>query len=229
MKNHIVIVAGGKGVRMGAEIPKQFLPLRGLPLLMHTIRLFHHHPSVHEAPIVVLPADQITMWQRLCQDHNFSTPHQLTEGGATRFESVKKGLDLVPDGAIVGIHDGVRPLVSDTVIANTYHLAYKNGAAIPVMTPPETIRKLDKDRKKSYAVNRSDYVVVQTPQVFKSRLIKQAYQASPLTEFTDDASVVEYAGYPIYLSEGNRENIKITTPFDLLLAENFLRENKKTG
>ena len=227
MKKYVVIVAGGRGTRMGTSVPKQFLLLAGRPVLMHTIELFYSHPSMDEPPVVVLPSDQMSYWKKLCDKYRFSLPHHLVEGGATRFQSVKNGLEKIPPDCIVGIHDGVRPLVSQEVIKETYQQALEYGTAIPVVFPQETIRKFDKATKKSFSVNRDDYVIVQTPQVFKSNLIKEAYQTKAFKEFTDDASVLEYTGQNINLTEGNRENIKITTSFDLKLAEIY--QKQKTG
>jgi len=224
MKTFVIIVAGGKGARMGTTLPKQLLTLNNLPILMHTIELFHSHPSVTEEPVVVLPADQISNWRQLIKQYNFSVPHELAEGGASRFQSVRNGLKKIPQGAIVGIHDGVRPLVSSDVIEKTYRLARQHDAVIPVIKPAETLRKINKEGSDSTTMDRDKFVLVQTPQVFKSDLIKEAYQAKPDKRFTDDATVVEQAGYQIYLTDGNKENIKITTPFDLLLAETLMKE-----
>lgn len=212
---------------MGTSIPKQFLLLTGRPVLMHTIELFYSHPSIDEPPIVVLPSDQMSYWKELCDKYRFTLPHHLVEGGSTRFQSVKNGLEKIPSDCIVGIHDGVRPLVSKRVIKETYEQALEYGTAIPVVYPQETIRKIDKSSEKSFSVNRDDYVIVQTPQVFKSKLIKKAYQTEASIAFTDDASVLEYTGQNIHLTEGNRENIKITTSFDLRLAETY--QKQKTG
>lgn len=209
---------------MGTTLPKQLLILNNLPVLMHTIRLFHAHPAITEEPVVVLPADQLTNWKQLIKQYNFSVPHELVEGGPTRFQSVKNGLDKIPREAIVGVHDGVRPLVSRSVIDKTYSLARQYDAVIPVIKPTETLRKIDKNGAVSFTVDRSNYVFVQTPQVFKSDLIKESYQTESDKKFTDDASVVEQAGHQIYLTEGNQENIKITTPFDLRLAETLMKE-----
>lgn len=188
---------------------------------MHTIELFYSHPVIDKPPIVVLPSDQINYWKNLCNKYRFSLPHHLVEGGATRFQSVKNGLENIPKDCIVGIHDGVRPLVSKKVINEAYLKAMDYDSAIPVIHPQETIRKIDKSTKKSFTVNREEYVIVQTPQVFRSNLIKKAYQTEASVAFTDDASVLEYTGQNINLTDGNRENIKITTPFDLKLAETY--------
>ena len=216
MKKHIIIVAGGKGLRMGGDIPKQFLPVCGKPVLMRTLEAFHaYDASMHL--ILVLPVSQQTYWKQLCEEYQFDLVHEIADGGETRFHSVKNGLALVKEEGLVGVHDGVRPFVSQEVIARCYEEALSLKAVIPVIGVVETVRHLTEDG--SETVPRDQYKLVQTPQVFDSVLLKQAYQ-QPYTElFTDDASVVEALGEEVHLVEGNRENIKLTTPFDLKLAE----------
>ncbi len=216
MKKYVIIVAGGKGLRMGTDIPKQFLPIGGKPVLMHTIETFFTYDADMEI-IVVLPVDQQDYWRELCHNYNFSTPHRVADGGTTRFHSVKNGLALVSEEGIVGVHDGVRPFVSREVITRCYKEAETHGAVVPVTDVVETLRRLHDNG--SETVDRSAYKLVQTPQVFSSTLLQAAYQ-QPYTEtFTDDASVVEASGTPVTLVTGNRENIKITTPFDIIVAE----------
>ena len=216
MKKHIIIVAGGKGLRMGGDIPKQFLPVCGKPVLMRTLEAFHaYDASMHL--ILVLPVSQQTYWKQLCEEYQFELVHDIADGGETRFHSVKNGLALVKEEGLVGVHDGVRPFVSQEVIARCYEEALSSKAVIPVVGVVETVRHLTEEG--SETVPRDQYKLVQTPQVFDSVLLKQAYQ-QPYTElFTDDASVVEALGKEVHLVEGNRENIKLTTPFDLKLAE----------
>lgn len=224
MKRYAIIVAGGKGLRMGGEVPKQFLPIGdGKPILMHTLQTFNSFDSQMQL-ILVLPADQQDTWQELCRQHGCSTPHQVATGGETRFHSVKNGLALIPNeaNAVVGVHDGVRPFVSQEVLQRCYRLAEGKQAVIPVIPVIETIRKLH-DSEISKTVPRSEYRLVQTPQVFSVNLLKRAYEQPYTTAFTDDASVVEAMGHPVWLTEGNRENIKLTTPFDLKIAESLLR------
>lgn len=217
MKKYVIIVAGGKGLRMGTEVPKQFLPVGGKPVLMRTMEAFRAYDEALEM-IVVLPAEQQAYWQELCHNHAFTIPHRVADGGKTRFHSVKNGLELVGDDGLVGVHDGVRPFVAREVIAACYHEAETCGAVIPVVDVVETVRHLTIDGH-STTVNRADYKLVQTPQVFAVGLLKKAY-LQPYTEaFTDDASVVEAMGVPVSLVQGNRENIKITTPFDIRVAE----------
>ena len=219
--NAVIIVAGGKGLRMGGDIPKQFLPVGGKPILMHTIERFLAFDAEMQV-VLVLPESQQDYWQTLCQQYHFSAPYTLANGGETRFHSVKNGLALVsPHATLVGVHDGVRPFVSLDTIRAAYDEAARTEAAIPVTDVVETIRHLT-GQGHSETVSRSDYRLVQTPQVFSSALLKAAY-SQPYTDFfTDDASVVERYGHPVTLVVGNRENIKITTPFDLTVAEALL-------
>ncbi len=216
MKKHVIIVAGGKGLRMGGEIPKQFLPIGGKPVLMRTIEAFHSYDtSIHV--ILVLPVSQQEYWKELCCTYKFELPHDIADGGETRFHSVKNGLALVEGNGMVGVHDGVRPFVSQEVISRCYSEAEVKHAVIPVIGVVETIRRLDDTE--SVTVPRDQYRLVQTPQVFDVALLQKAYQQEYAEMFTDDASVVESLGVRVHLVEGNRENIKLTTPFDLKLAE----------
>lgn len=216
MKKHIIIVAGGKGLRMGGDIPKQFLPVCGKPVLMRTLETFHaYDASIHI--VLVLPVSQQAYWQELCRAYQFNVPHEIANGGETRFHSVMNGLALVEGDGWVGVHDGVRPFVSQEVIGRCYAEALVKKAVIPVIGVVETVRHLVGED--SETVPRDQYKLVQTPQVFEVRLLKKAYQQEYTDLFTDDASVVEALGEKVHLVEGNRENIKITTPFDLKLAE----------
>lgn len=219
MKKFVLIVAGGIGNRMKNNTPKQFIEINGRPILMHTFDAFLNYDAQVEF-ILVLPETQTKLWENLCKTHNFIIEHKLTFGGETRFNSVKNGLDLIQDEGIVFIHDGVRPLVSKFTIQNCYEMALKNGNALPVIPVSESVRWANS--KNSMAVNRSEYFLVQTPQTFMSSKIKKAYQKANSNLFTDDASVIEAIGEKIYLTEGNRENIKITFPEDLVLAKAFL-------
>ena len=215
-KKHVIIVAGGKGLRMGGEIPKQFLPIGGKPVLMRTIEAFYaYDASIHV--ILVLPISQQTYWKELCSVYAFDLPHDIANGGETRFHSVKNGLALVEGEGTVGVHDGVRPFVSQEVIARCYSEAESKNAVIPVIGVVETVRRLNGED--SVTVPRDQYKLVQTPQVFDVALLRKAYNQEFTDMFTDDASVVEALDERVYLVEGNRENIKLTTPFDLKLAE----------
>ena len=216
MKKHIIIVAGGKGLRMGGDIPKQFLPVSGKPVLMRTLEAFHaYDSSIHM--ILVLPVSQQEYWKELCAEYDFTLSHDIADGGETRFHSVMNGLALVEGDGLVGVHDGVRPFVSQEVIARCYEEASLKKAVIPVIGVVETVRQLTVEG--SMTVPRDQYKLVQTPQVFEVALLRKAYQQNYTDMFTDDASVVEALGVKVYLVEGNRENIKLTTPFDLQLAE----------
>ena len=218
MKKYIIIVAGGKGLRMGGDIPKQFLPIKGKPVLMRTLEAFHAYDAQMEL-ILVLPVDHQPYWKSLCEEYQFTLPHRIANGGETRFHSVKNGLALVDDlNGVVGVHDGVRPFVAPSVIDACYTEAAAGKPVVPVIDVVETVRHL-KSEGTSETVPRGDYKLVQTPQVFPVSLLKRAYEQTYIPRFTDDASVVEALGYPVTLVAGNRENIKLTTPFDLKVAE----------
>jgi 2-C-methyl-D-erythritol 4-phosphate cytidylyltransferase len=220
MKKFAIIVAGGSGSRMGSEIPKQFLELCGKPVLMHTIRVFHDFDPEIKI-ILVLPEDQKQFWKGLCLKHSFSLQHQVAAGGNIRFHSVLNGLSQIEGEGIVFIHDGVRPLVSPATLYRCLETAQKFGNAIPVLPVNESLRKQEGDQ--NISVDRSQYFSVQTPQTFGSWQILEAYKQDFDPAFTDDASVAEKAGFPIQMVEGNRENIKITTPIDLIVAEALLK------
>lgn len=219
MKQYVIIVAGGKGLRMGGDLPKQFIPLAGKPVLMRTLEnFFSFSPDIDI--ILVLPHDHQEYWRNLCGEYGFGVPHRIADGGATRFHSVRNGLALVEeaDDAVVAVHDGVRPFVSHDVIARCFDMAAGGLAVVPVTGVVETVRRMKQDGT-SVTVPRGEYRLVQTPQVFPSRMIKKAYTADYIDSFTDDASVVEAMDIDVELAEGNRENIKITTPFDMVVAE----------
>jgi 2-C-methyl-D-erythritol 4-phosphate cytidylyltransferase len=216
----VIIVAGGKGERMKAAVPKQFLPLNGKPVLMHTIGAFHAFDADMQI-IVALPEAQHETWKSLCDAYRFDIPHRTVSGGETRYHSVKRALALVPPGCIVGVHDGVRPLVARQVIAQCFAMAETFPAVVPAVALSDSIREINPHTGQSKPVNRAQYRLVQTPQVFQSEIILRAYQMPWTPEFTDDASV---AGHlcEIQLADGNRENIKITTREDLIMAEALL-------
>lgn len=220
MTDYVIIVAGGKGLRMGTDIPKQFLPIGGKPVLMRTLERFREY-SADLNIILVLPKAQQAYWQGLCKEYDFKVEYLLADGGETRFHSVQHGLALIPDDAegVVGVHDGVRPFPSIEVIRRCYEEAREKGAVIPVIPVVETIRHI-KDGT-SMTVPRDEYRLVQTPQTFNIQLLKAANRQPYNDNFTDDASVVETYGHPITLVDGNRENIKITTPYDLKIAESL--------
>ncbi|MCW3103226.1 MAG: 2-C-methyl-D-erythritol 4-phosphate cytidylyltransferase [Bacteroidetes bacterium] len=221
MKKYIIIVAGGSGTRMNSAVPKQFMELKGKPVLMHTVEKFTN--TFPDAKIIiVLPESLNAEWKALCTKHNFSIAHELAAGGETRYHSVKNGLALVPDACLVGIHDAARPLVSKDTILRAFETAEKWGNATPVVPVSDSLRSVR--GKENTAVDRSHYSIVQTPQCFHSDLLRKAFLKEYKPEFTDDATVLEAFGEKINLVEGNRENIKITTPQDLLLAEALMQQ-----
>jgi len=216
----IIISAGGVGKRMGAVIPKQFLLLNNRPVLMRTIdRFVEYDPTIQI--IVVLSANQLDYWKALCVKYKFNTDHILIKGGKERFHSVQNGLKAVT-GTIVGVHDAVRPLIAVKVIENCFNKANQTGAALPAIAMRDSVRMILDNGSK--AVDRKDYKLVQTPQCFRTEILKNAYKAEFLDLYTDDASVVESTGQLISIIEGNSENIKITEPIDLKLAELLLNE-----
>ena len=217
MKKYAIIVAGGKGLRMGGELPKQFIPVEGRPVLMRTLDAFHAFDSAMEI-ILVLPRDHQPYWQELCAEYQFAVPHRIADGGATRFHSVQSGLALADEAeALIAVHDGVRPFVSSEVIEACYREAEAHGAVVPVIPIVETVRHLLPEG--SVTVPRDAYRLVQTPQTFRASLLRRAYEQPFCEAFTDDASVVEALGHVVHLVEGNRENIKLTTPYDLIVAK----------
>ena len=217
---YAVIVAAGIGNRMGAPVPKQFLLLAGKPILMHTLQRLHAFDAGMTLLLVLHP-DYFEYWNELAGQHNFTIPHQLIPGGAERFHSVKCAVDSIKDDtAVVGIHDGVRPLVSMETLQRCYDAAATGASAVPVITINDSVRIIEGER--NHAVDRSVYRIVQTPQCFQLPLLQQAYNQAYSAAFTDDASVMEAAGHSIHLLEGNRENIKITTPEDLRWAQCML-------
>jgi 2-C-methyl-D-erythritol 4-phosphate cytidylyltransferase len=219
LKRYVIIVAGGSGTRMKSAIPKQFMELQGKPVLMCTIHKFF--TSLENCSIiVVLAKEHQEEWKALCKQHRFIISHELVDGGETRYASAKNGLTLVPDACIVGIHDAARPLVSATTILKTYEEAELMGNASPAVPLSDSIRRLK--GKENTAVDRKDYMIIQTPQCFHAHLIKKAFEKPYRAEFTDDATVLEAYGEKIHLVEGNRENVKITTQEDLIIAEALL-------
>lgn len=205
---------------MNSNIPKQFIELAGKPVLMKTIQKFYFYSNSINI-IVVLPNDQITYWNSLCESHNFKIKHQVAKGGKERFYSVKNGLDLAVNEGLIAVHDAVRPLVSIDTIANVFSVAEKLGNAIAVDCINDSIRKIEK--LKSIAVDRNSFRRIQTPQCFRFDIIKKAYEQEFQNHFTDDATVIESLGEIINLVQGNEENIKITNPIDLVFAEALIK------
>ena len=227
MKTIALIVAGGSGTRFGAQVPKQFLNLQGIPVLMHTVRAFDQalENDGHEI-IVTLPADQFGLWRDLCHRHSFAVQHRVVAGGETRWHSVKNALDSIVDCAdvdVIAVHDGVRPMASIDLIRRSLDTARRYGSAIPVVMLNDSVRQIDANGE-SCALDRSSLRAVQTPQVFDALLLMDAYRQPFDSTFTDDASVVERAGHQVTLVDGDPANIKITRPMDLVLAEYLLKD-----
>ena len=216
-----VIVAGGSGVRMGGGVPKQFLPVAGLPILMHTLRRFHDY-SPALSIILVLPGKDLPYWEELCRTYAFGAPVTVVKGGDTRFRSVQNGLAAIKaEEGLVAIHDGVRPLVPLATIDESFRVAYQQGCAVAAVALKDSIRVMAPDGS-SRALDRSAYRLVQTPQTFRLSVIRRSFEQPEQPGFTDDASVAESAGYPVTLIKGSYQNIKITTPEDLRWAEALL-------
>jgi 2-C-methyl-D-erythritol 4-phosphate cytidylyltransferase len=225
MKNSVIIVAGGSGSRMGSDLPKQFILLENRPVLMWTISCFiEYDPTI--SVVVVLPESQISFWKELCIKHAFDHPHLVVSGGETRFHSVKNGLNAMEESDLIAVHDGVRPLVSQQTISNCFKLAAESGTAIPVLPVNETLRR--GTPVNSVTVDRELYYTVQTPQVFQWKILKAAYSQIWNSAFTDDASVVEQYGVPVRMVPGNRDNLKITHPEDLIVASAYYKKKKGT-
>ncbi|GAB3890552.1 2-C-methyl-D-erythritol 4-phosphate cytidylyltransferase [Larkinella knui] len=219
---YAIIVAGGSGSRMGITSPKQFLPIGGLPILMHTIRRFcSSDPDLQVS--VVLPNEQFPVWKALCHQYNFTESIEVIAGGQTRFQSVRNGLaHIATNDGLVAVHDGVRPFVTTDLIQASFETASRTGSAVACVPLKDSVRLLAPDGS-SQAVDRANYRLIQTPQTFQLALFRRAFQAEEQPFFTDCASVVDYAGYPITLIDGSYDNIKITTPEDLAIAEQKLR------
>ena len=219
MKKYAIIVAGGSGSRMKSDLPKQFIEIGGLPILMHTLKKFKDADADIEL-ILVLPESQFEFWKELCKTHSVfmkTIPHQLVAGGNSRFQSGKNGLDVIENEGLVAIHDGVRPFVSVEIIKESFKIAEEKGTAVASVASKDSVRV------NGQAIDRATVRLIQTPQTFQVSIIKKAFETEELAIFTDDASVAEHAGFTINLIEGSYENIKITTPEDLLWAEVLLR------
>ena len=217
---YVVIVAGGSGLRMGTETPKQFLRLKGRPILLHTIDQFLKFDNKIKI-ILVLPAAHIPTWEQITFEFAINYSIEVVEGGETRYKSVQQGLQVIKNEGVVGIHDGVRPFVSQETIARCYETALSLGNGVPCISINESLREVEGGINRW--VNRNKYKIIQTPQCFNTTLIQDAYQIDERMEFTDDASVMEFAGHKINLVEGNPENIKITSKGDLKLGESFIQ------
>lgn len=220
-KKYAIIVAGGSGTRMNSTLPKQFIPLAGKPLLIHTIQQFSNY-SKDLRIILILPATQVDEWNKLCQENQFNLDIQIVSGGATRFQSVKNGLDAIDEvDGLVAIHDGVRPFIKKALIEESFRAADKYGSGIATVALKDSIRYVNEGINR--AEDRTKFRLIQTPQTFQLDLIKKAYTTKETPDFTDDASVLEHSGERVHLIEGSFENIKITTPEDLIIAESILK------
>ena len=222
-KEYAIIVAGGKGTRINSKLPKQFIGLNGKPILLHTLEAFFNY-SKDLTIVLVLPENEFGIWEAIQKEFKINRPLILQKGGDTRFQSVKNGLEKIEGEGLVAIHDGVRPLVSTDLIGASFRLAAVHGSAIASVRLTESIRETDQDTTK--AVDRSRYRLIQTPPTFDLQLIKKAYQMKEDPSLTDDASVAEHAGHKISLFEGSYENIKVTTPEDLVVAEALLKSRR---
>jgi len=216
VKRAVIIAGGGKGLRMGGELPKQFIPLNGKPVLMYTLEVFYRWDSSARF-VLVIPEVFQSYWEMLCRELNCTIPHRIVQGGEMRYHSTRNALPEVADCDLIGVHDGVRPFVSVEVIESCFMAAREKGAAIPVVQHIESLRMKDGDH--SRAVDRSNYLIVQTPQVFRRDWLLEAFKQPWQPLFTEEASLVEATGKSICLVEGNIENIKITTPVDFATAK----------
>ena len=223
MKRYAIIVAGGSGSRFGSNTPKQFLPLSGKPVLMHTIDKFAALAGVEI--IVVLPAAFVGWWHDLCAEYGFATEHRVVVGGANRFDSVKNAIVTisVQPGDTIAVHDGVRPLASTELIASAFACAEEKGSAIPVVAVTDSIRRVLDGNGSSEPLSRESLRAVQTPQVFDAVALRSAYNAEYSPFYTDDASVLEHNGGVIHMIDGEVTNIKITHPDDLTIAEMLMK------
>jgi 2-C-methyl-D-erythritol 4-phosphate cytidylyltransferase len=222
-KEYALIVAGGKGTRIKSQVPKQFLEIKGKPVLLHTLNAFFRY-SDHIHVILVLPEDDFETWSSITKKYSFNKSITLQKGGDSRFQSVKNGLAKIDGEGLVAIHDGVRPLVSPDIIGASFRLAAVHQSAVAAVRLKESIRMTDQDNTK--AMDRSKFRLIQTPQTFHVQLIKKAYEIKEDPSLTDDASVAERAGHVISLFEGSYENIKITTAEDLVVAEALISNIK---
>jgi len=220
-KTYLIIPAGGAGSRMGKSIPKQFLPINGLPMLMHTINAFN---DINCQIIIALHPDYRDYWDQLVDKHDFETNAIVIDGGATRFDSVKRTMPLLPDTGWVAVHDAARPFVSKKLLKKCYKTAFSQGNAVPVLRVTDSLRM--GNFKENVGVPREACFTTQTPQIFPIHVLKEAYGVDYYPRFTDDAAVVEFMREKIYLLEGEEINRKITTPYDLEWAEKIAKKKK---
>ena len=220
MKKYAIIVAGGTGSRMKGDIPKQFMLLKGKPIILYSLEAFYHlYPAV--SLIISVHPDYVNFWNQLCREHKIDIPHQVAPGGKTRFDSVKNGLALIGDEGLVAVHDAARPVIDAAFIQELYTTAEKHGSAIPAIHLTDTIRAIEGDSSRQ--LDRSFLRAIQTPQVFKVSELKRAFEQPFRILFTDDASVMQSAGFKVHLAEGKPGNIKITHQQDIALAEVLMK------
>lgn len=220
MKKYAIIVAGGTGSRMKGDIPKQFMLLKGKLVIQYSLEAFYHcDPAV--ILIIAIHPDYVNFWDRLCQEHKIDIPHQVARGGKTRFDSVKNGLSLIGDDGLVAVHDAARPVIDAAFIQELYLTAEKQGSAIPAVHLTDTIRAIEGDSSRQ--LDRSFLRAIQTPQVFRVSELKRAFEQPFQPLFTDDASVMQSAGFKVHLTEGKPGNIKITHQQDIALAEVLMK------
>jgi 2-C-methyl-D-erythritol 4-phosphate cytidylyltransferase len=221
VENYVIIVAGGSGQRMLSEIPKQFLTIAEKPVLLYSLETFAEAiPDI--IIILVLPEKHFEIWEKIIKEQNVSIKHSLVAGGETRSQSVLNGLKLITGSGLVAIHDGVRPIITPELIRNLFSRASLFGSAIPAIPVTDTVRQIQGDQ--SVLIDRNQLRLVQTPQVFKSDILHKAYEKYGSGSYTDDATAVEKSGFKIHLCEGDPQNIKLTNPLDILIAEAILRQ-----
>ena len=225
MQKHVIIVAGGVGTRMGSHVPKQFLELDRVPILMQTMNRFYAIDSTLDM-VVVLPESYIAHWELLKKQYEFTIPHRIAVGGKQRYFSVKNGLQLIDNDGFVAIHDAVRPVLALGFLQSLFDEAQRFGNAIPYIEVKDTLRKIVKGGQSKW-VNREKYKQIQTPQIFETKALKEAYNQPYKSSFTDDASLYDALGWPLHLVYGNAYNVKITTPDDLLVAEVYWKRLKE--
>lgn len=223
LNKSVIIVAGGSGSRMQSQIPKQFMLLHGIPLLMHTINCFTKAYTDIKI-VLVLPLEHFDTWKKLCKEYSFATELEIVAGGSTRFQSVRNGLAQISNDEIVAVHDGARPNVSKEIILKAFEAAEASGSGVAAVPLKESIREGSRTNSKSR--DRRDFYLIQTPQIFKSEILKSAFLQEERDTFTDEASVVESTGQSIVLSEGDYRNIKVTTTEDIIIAEALMIEKK---
>ncbi len=222
MKNTVIIVGGGMGLRMNNTLPKQFMEINHRPLLFYTIERFYHFDQ-NISIILVLPETYHIYWNKWCKKYSFQIPHHLVAGGEARYHSVKNGLSMTERKSLIAIHDAVRPFITTDFLQKAFETAAKNGSAVPVLNVNETVRQISDTS--STILPRKEIYTVQTPQIFKAEWIYKGYEQPYTKDITDDAILVEKAGYNLTFMEGLRYNIKITFPEDMLLAEAWLKND----